>query len=200
MARNYKDATPIDTPLGPVRIIDSRDPGRDTDPHRWEYAEIAEARFNYDPEDRNDFNGKFTINRAEYAERVDISRNPRTGISVSTGRFGRPLTEAAQKRLIEILKPLVEQYQERKDMEDLFESVEGYIRGRVRSALHSAVRDAERELAGHGMTYYGAKNEGKTRTDAELQRAHDMAVRVINEEVGKLSTVRTLSAGFEDRD
>lgn len=198
MAKNYKDAEPIETPLGPVRIIDSRDPGRDTDPHRWQYAEIAEARFNYDPENRNDFNGKFTINRAEYTERVDISRSPVTGISVSTGRFGRPLTDAAQKRLIEILEPLVEQYQERKDMEDLFDSVENYVRNRVRTALHSAVREAERELSGHGMTYYGAKNENKSRTDAELERAHDMAVRVINEEVKRLSTVRTLRAGFEN--
>lgn len=195
-ARRYDSATVFETPLGPVHIIDTRKAADDTG-HKWQWAEIAEAKFNYDLNDRNDWNGKFTINRSEYKERVDISRTRDGGISVSTGRFGKPLTEAARKRLVEILEPLVTPLQERLTMEDYWEVLEGQVRGRVRSALHEAVDAAEKMLRENGMTHYSAKHYDAPRTEAELTRAHDMAVRVVNEEVKKLSTVRTLSAGFE---
>jgi len=195
-ARRYDAATVFETPLGPVHIIDTRKAADDTG-SKWQWAEIAEAKFNYDPADRNDYNGKFTINRSEYKERVDIHRNRDGGISVSTGRFGKPLTEAAKKQLVKILEPLVTPLQERLTMEDYWEVLESQVRSAVRGALHEAVEKADKSLRENGMTFYTARHYDAPRTEADLTRAHDMAVRVLNEEVKKLSTVRTLNAGFE---
>lgn len=198
--RNYSTTATFETPLGTVHIVDSRNALEDREA-TWVYAEVAEAKFNFDPADRGqNFTGGFKINGREYNERIDISRTKTGKISVSAGRYGKQLTDAARKRLEEILAPLVEPLLPRLTEEDYWETVEGLVRGKVRYALGEVVRAAESELRNRNLTHYTAKQSNGANGDHDVERAYALAVKIINEEVGKLGTVKTLSGGFPDHD
>lgn len=200
-ARNHKDSAVFQTELGPATIVDARS-WQDEFSTNWVNADIAEIQFNVatDPDTgRDNWPGQFTVNGKTYKSRIQVGRNRAAdgGIWISTGRFDESLTDAARKKITPMILELVKPLLERMTEQEIWERIESGIRGSIRSALKDVPRDIDTWLGSNDLTHYKVEQYSNLgRTSADADRAHDFAVKILNDEIRNLPTVLTLRQGF----
>ena len=191
--RSHATTAKFETPLGTVSVCDVRKFDTEWSEHDARHAEIAEVCFNI-TETPNNWPGQFTINGREYKTRLTVSRGWDGGISVSSSYHGE-LTDAARRRLVAILEPIVAPLMPRLTEDAMWGQLEGTLRGVARGALRRVPSKLEAELRGHGLTGYSG--QGSKKTEAEVTRAYALAVRVITEELAALPELKSLN-GYRD--